>query len=71
MKHPKLKLSSFAALEACPRRPDGRYMAIQSLSDHLKNWEKTVADDPPTGKIYSIPSVHFIPKSLFSSIVLS
>jgi len=46
-------------------------MAIQSLSDHLKNREKTVADGPPTGKIYSIPSVHFIPKSLFSSIVLS
>jgi len=53
-KYPKLKLSKFAELEECPRRPDGRFIALQSLSDHLKNWEKIVADGPPTGMIYLI-----------------
>jgi len=46
MKNAKVKLSSFATLEECPRRPDARYMAILSLSDHLKYWEKTFADVP-------------------------
>ena len=56
-KYPKLKLSQFVELEECPRRPDGRLMAVQSLSDHLKNWEKIVADGPPSGIVYSIINV--------------
>lgn len=46
---PNLKLSFFALLEECPRRPDGWPLATSSLSDHLKGWEKRAKEDPPSG----------------------
>lgn len=44
-----MKLAEFAALTDCPRRRDGRPLAISSLADHLKGWEETVKQGPPEG----------------------
>jgi hypothetical protein len=48
-KFPTMKLSQFALLDECFKRPDGRPLAVSSLSDHLKGWESKVKEDPPTG----------------------
>ncbi|KAH8155117.1 uncharacterized protein LAJ45_00126 [Morchella importuna] len=47
--HPSMKLAEFAQLPLCPRRRDGRPLAISSLADHLKGWEETVKQGPPEG----------------------
>lgn len=48
-KHPTMKLLEFSLLDVCPKRPDGRPLAVSSLSDHLKGWEKFVKQLPPAG----------------------
>lgn len=48
-KHPTMKLAEFAQLNNCPKRPDGRPLAISSLSDHLKGWKERIKEGPPAG----------------------
>ena len=50
--NPKMKLSDFALLDACPRCPDGKPLALSSLSDHLKGWRERVTKEPPAGNLY-------------------
>lgn len=51
-----MKLAEFAALPECPRRRDGRPLAISSLADHLKGWEETVKQGPPEGMACFVPA---------------
>lgn len=46
-----MKLSKFAELDDCSKRPDGRPLATSSLSEHLKGWQQKVEDGPPEGKV--------------------
>lgn len=55
--HPKMKLADFALLEQCPRRPDGKLLAVSSLSDHLKGWAEKVKNGPPSGSCDRIPKI--------------
>ena len=49
--NPQMKLGEFALLEECPRRPDGKPLALSSLSDHLKGWRERVKKGPPAGNV--------------------
>jgi len=48
-KHPNLRLSDFAELPECPRRPDGRTLPLSSLSEHIKDWKKKILESQPLG----------------------
>jgi len=50
--NPKMRLSNFALLDACPRPPDGKPLALSSLLDQLKEWRERVKKEPPAGNLH-------------------
>ena len=48
-RYPDMRLAKFAELPECPKRQDGRRLALSSLSEHLKGWKESVQMGKPKG----------------------
>ena len=48
-RYPDMKLAKFAELPECPKRQDGRLLALSSVSEHLRGWKDRVQKGKPKG----------------------